>query len=81
VHSPKRVLDALSWAIVDVKSYCESLPFGVLALLPKSEAQGFSEFMSAYNRAFAKYSDWSAVILKKDELEIWTNQTLAQANL
>jgi hypothetical protein len=81
VHSPKSVLDALSWAIIDVKSSYEGLPFGVLTLLPKNNAEDFSELMSAYDRAARKYSDWGAVILKEDELEGWTNQTLAQLNL
>jgi len=81
VHSPKSVIDALSWAIVDVKSSCEDLPFGVLALLPNPESDDFSELMSNYDHAVAKYSDWGAVILKEDELEGWTNQTLAKANL
>jgi hypothetical protein len=81
VHPPKSVLDALSWAIVDVKSCCEGLPFGVLALLPKINTEDYSQLMSAYDRAAVKYIDWGAVILQEDELEDWTNQTLAQANL
>jgi hypothetical protein len=81
VHPPKNVLIALTWAIIDVKNSLGDLPFGVLTLLPKPESKDFSELMSSYDHAVAKYIDWGAVILQEDELERWTNQTLVQANL
>ncbi len=78
VHSPKSVLDALSWAIVDVKNSYQSLPFGVLLLPPKRELR---ELTKAYETAIEKYEDLGAIVLKENDLEDWTNQTLAQLNL
>jgi len=81
VHSPSSVMGALSFSITDVMSSSKELPFGILALPPRETLENFSELMSVYDRAIAKYADWGAVILKEDELEAWTNQTLAEANL
>lgn len=78
VHSPKSVLDALSWAIVDVKNSYQGLPFGVLLLPPKRELR---ELTKAYETAIEKYEDLGAIVLKENDLEDWTNQTLAQLNL
>ncbi len=78
VHSPKSVLDALSWAIVDVKNSYQGLPFGVLLLPPKRELR---ELTKAYETAIEKYEDLGAILLKENDLEDWTNQTLAQLNL
>ena len=78
VHSPKSVLNALSWAIVDVKNSYQGLPFGVLLLPPKRELR---ELTKAYETAIEKYEDLGAIVLKENDLEDWTNQTLAQLNL
>lgn len=81
VHPPKNVLTNLTWAIIDVKSSLDDLPFGVLVLLPQPDSPDFSELMDIYGHAVAKYSNWGAVIIEEDKLEGWTNQTLAQLNL
>lgn len=78
VHSPKSVLDALSWAIVDIKNSYQGLPFGVLLLPPKRELR---ELTKAYETAIEKYEDLGAIVLKENDLEDWTNQTLAQLNV
>jgi hypothetical protein len=70
----ENVLDALAWAVADVKAQDPSLPLAVATLPPTDDAKHSAKLQDLYERSLSIYREIGAEVLNEDQVQDWASR-------
>lgn len=67
-------VDALAWAITDVRAVDRTLPLAIVALPPKEDVEEHGRLVDLYHHTVKVYTGLGAEVLTERDIERWANR-------